>query len=315
MARREDVRHVWRVIFPLEGYTNKYLMHGILALAALHRAYLLPTPQQKEKYVKIAAYHISTGLVEFRELITSPVDPKNWQPVFCFTSIINVYLLAVAIRSGTGRWPAPISNLIEAFASVKGLQALMGPFLHSIRKTQLAPLVNGIWLVDPEIIPSISQTSQSLLPPDTWVQASRLHNLIDNYVFPLPGPGSNTTYEDRNGSETINNPPERRKDYKTALESLERSFRAAEIAGMHMECGIIFLFAHPLSKQFHDDLEASEPAALVILAHYCVLVQLVDQVWYMDGLAWQLLEDIENNLQPGFEEWLVWPKQWVYRRR
>lgn len=84
---------------------------------------------------------------------------------------------------------------------------------------------------------------------------------------------------------------------------------------MHIEKGMVFLFAHPLSKQFHDDMEAHEPAALVILAHFAVLIQLVDDIWYMHGFGWQLLEDIEKNIRPEFREWLVWPKQWVYQRR
>ena len=60
-----------------------------------------------------------------------------------------------------------------------------------------------------------------------------------------------------------------------------------------------FLWAYPLSKQFHEDLQARKPAALVLLAHYCVLLQAVDHKWYLNGMAWQLLEDIERNIHPG----------------
>ena len=47
MALREDSRHVWRVVIPTEGYANKYVMHGILAVAAVHRAFLYPEQSQK----------------------------------------------------------------------------------------------------------------------------------------------------------------------------------------------------------------------------------------------------------------------------
>jgi hypothetical protein len=144
MTIREDSRHVWRVVLPVEGYGNKYLMHGILALAALHRASLFPT--QKEKNLKASAYHQAAGLKEFRELISSPVDPSNWQPVFCFASMIVVYVCASPVRLGEDRWPAPISNMVELFSVIQGLQTLMEPSLPSLRKTQLAPLVNCVWL-------------------------------------------------------------------------------------------------------------------------------------------------------------------------
>jgi hypothetical protein len=135
----------------MEGYSNKYLMHGILALAALHRAYLYPT--QREKYIKATAYHQAAGLNEFRELIASPIDPSNWQPVFCFSSMIMVYVCASPIRMGEDHWPAPILNMAELFAVVKGMQSIMEPWLHSLRKTQLAPLVNCVWLDDEILIP------------------------------------------------------------------------------------------------------------------------------------------------------------------
>lgn len=133
----------------MEGYSNKYLMHGILALAALHRAYLYPT--QKDKHLKASAYHQAAGLKEFRELISSPIDPSNWQPVFCFASMITLYVCASSIRLGENRWPAPISNMVEMFSVVKGIQTIMEPWLHTLRRTQLAPLVNSVWL-DHEMI-------------------------------------------------------------------------------------------------------------------------------------------------------------------
>jgi hypothetical protein len=103
----------------MEGYSNKYLMHGILALAALHRCYLFPT--QKEKNLKASAYHQAVGLKEFRELISSPINPSNWQPVFCFASMIMVCICASPIRLGADRWPAPISNMVELFFRRQGI--------------------------------------------------------------------------------------------------------------------------------------------------------------------------------------------------
>lgn len=153
MALREDSRHVWRVVIPTEGYANKYVMHGILAVAAVHRAFLYPEQSQKEKYSKASAYHLATGLTEFRNLIASPIDPNNWQPVFCFASMINVHLTASPIRFGLAQWPAPISNMVELFASVRGFQVIMEPFLKYLQKTQLAPLVNSIWLERDYFIP------------------------------------------------------------------------------------------------------------------------------------------------------------------
>lgn len=151
---------------------------------------------------------------------------------------------------------------------------------------------------------SPSLAAQSLLPTDIWTQISRLHRFIEEYPFP------ETTSKD----DPTEKHSDHRKDYESALKFYENSTRQIELAGPHVEAGMAFLWAYPLSKQFHEDLQARKPAALVLLAHYCVLLQAVDHKWYLNGMAWQLLEDIERNIHPGYQDWLVWPKRWVYRR-
>ncbi|KAJ5147032.1 hypothetical protein N7526_000384 [Penicillium atrosanguineum] len=311
LTRREDVRHVWRVIIPTEGYANKYVMNGVLAIAAIHRAYLYPS--QKDKYTKASAYHLAAGLKEFRELISSPIDRDNWQPVFCFSSMICMHISTATIRLNADRLPTPLSTIIEIFASVKGFQAVMKPFLRSLQKTQLAPMVNSVWIEDEPSIPSSpALVAQSLLPPDVWTQVSRLRKFVDEYPFPQTQ--SESQHQDPDDDEAPQEHSDIRKDYKIAMEFFEVSARQIELAGPHVETGMVFLWAYPLSKRFHDHLISHHPAALVLLAHYCVLLHMVDHFWYMSGIGRQLLEDIETKTHPAFREWLVWPRRWVLKQ-
>ncbi|KAJ6117011.1 Protein of unknown function DUF3468 [Penicillium capsulatum] len=302
LTLREDSRHVWRVVMPTEGYGNRYLMHGLLAIGALHRAYLYSDPAQKEKYIKASAYHLATGLKEFRELITAPIDPNNWQPVFCFSSMISIHLTGSSIRLGIPQWPSPIENMVELFTSVAGFQAIMKPFLHHLSKTQLAPLANSVWIESDYIVPSPSLAAQSLLPPDIWTQISHLHRLIDDYPFPEPEEPTNPS--PLSDSDPHEQPPDHRGHYKIALKFYEHATRQLELAGPHVESGMVFLWVYPLSKQFHEDVLAYHPAALALLAHYCVLLRAIDHFWYVNGIGRQLLTDIESKMHPGFREWL-----------
>lgn len=115
-------------------------------------------------------------------------------------------------------------------------------------------------------------------------------------------------------NDTIEKHSEHRKDYEAAIKSYESSARQLELAGLHVEAGMVFLWAYRLSVQFHKDLEAHHPAALVLLAHYCVLLRTVDHRWYLNDMARQLLEDIERHINPAYRDWLTWPRRWVYRR-
>ncbi|KAJ5131232.1 uncharacterized protein N7515_007271 [Penicillium bovifimosum] len=307
LSIREDSRHVWRVVMPIEGYSNKYLMHGILALAALHRAWLYPT--QRERHTKASAYHQAAGLKEFRELISSPIDPSNWQPVFCFASMISIYVCASPIRLGEDRWPAPISNMVELFSAVKGLQTIMKPWMHSLQRTQLAPLVNSVWLENEMLIASPATMKQSLLPPDIELQIARLHRFIDDYPLPHVQPHSHQDLSDADEA-----PPafDYREDYKRSIKCLENSIRQIQLAGPHVEVGMVFMWAYSASKQFQDSLETYHPAALVLLGHWCVLLHIVDDAWFIKDTSRQLLREIDNKIYPSFREWLMWPKRWVF---
>ncbi|CAG7963041.1 unnamed protein product [Penicillium olsonii] len=300
---REDARHVWRVVLPIEGYSNKYLMHGILALSALHRAHLYP--RWRDKYIKATAYHQAAGLKQFRELIASPIDPDNWQPVFCFSSMIMVYVCASPVRIGE-RWPAPILNMAELFSVVKGMQSIMEPWLHSLKKTQLAPLVNSVHL-ESDLILSPAMMRQSLLPPGTHEHLSLLHNFVNDYPFP----------ESEENPETPDGQPmpDHRDDYKKALAFFGNSLRQIDLAGPHIEIGMVLMWAYSLSNRFRDDLEAYRPPALVLLSYWCVLLHLVDHSWYINGASRELLGDIEEKLHPAFKDWLTWPKQEVFGHR
>lgn len=96
------------------------------------------------------------------------------------------------------------------------------------------------------------------------------------------------------------------------MKYFEISARQIELAGPHVEVGMVLMWAYSLSKQFHADLEAFHPAALVLLGHWCVLLRIVDDTWFIKGTSLQLLEDIENKIKPDFKEWLVWPRRWVF---
>lgn len=96
------------------------------------------------------------------------------------------------------------------------------------------------------------------------------------------------------------------------MDFLKISTRQIELAGPHLETGMVYMWAYPLTKRYHDDLKSYQPVALVLLAHYCVLLKLIDKFWYVNDMGRQLLGDIEKNMHPGFREWLVWPRRWVF---
>lgn len=151
MAQQEAARHVWRVLFPQEGYANEFLLHGVLSLAALHKAYLIP--DRRDVYLNRSAFHHSTGQQHFTALLSN-VSAANWRPVFCFATIIIAYVLSMSMNPDeeTDAGTNAISRMLELVSVTKGVKAVLLPFIPQLNSTNLAPLVTSVWLapVDPQ---------------------------------------------------------------------------------------------------------------------------------------------------------------------
>lgn len=144
LAMREDMRYTWRVIVPTEGYSNEFVMHAILAIAAIHRASLFPS--RRSMYLECSDYHQACGLRTFRALISAPMERENWQAIFCFASMLVIWVLAMPVRSADCRLPSPVANVLELFSVIRGIQAILEPFQHPLKNSSLAAFVNGVWV-------------------------------------------------------------------------------------------------------------------------------------------------------------------------
>jgi hypothetical protein len=136
------MRHVWRVVVPQEGYTHHFVMQGILALASLHKAYLIPS--QRQLYLDLSAHHKSQGLRVFRGLLDE-VTATNWKSIFCFASLVIAFVCALPARSDNRRMPTPIFSTLELFSLIRGIRSILSPWVSEIHKTALAPLTQGVW--------------------------------------------------------------------------------------------------------------------------------------------------------------------------
>ncbi|KAF2494701.1 hypothetical protein BU16DRAFT_445206, partial [Lophium mytilinum] len=52
-----------------------------------------------------------------------------------------------------------------------------------------------------------------------------------------------------------------------------------------------------------------KPEALILLAHYSLLLNRADQVWYMQGMSRRLLQTIHGKIGKEWESWIAWPLQ------
>ncbi|GFG27831.1 hypothetical protein IFM61606_07891 [Aspergillus udagawae] len=155
-AVRPDMQYVWRIVVPEMGQRSPFVTHGILAVAAQHKAHLLPG--LRDKYLDMAAYHQVLGLEGFRAALSN-VNHENWKPSFTFSSIIVIYL----------------------FVLVRGLRTTLLRDAQ-LGETELAPWSHGVWILGEyanNIYEQDPSPNCSRLPPDMFSALRRLSGFLN----------------------------------------------------------------------------------------------------------------------------------------
>ncbi|CAG9990080.1 unnamed protein product [Clonostachys byssicola] len=291
MACQESARHVWRVVFPQMGYVHEFVMHGILSLAALHKAYLIP--DKRNVYLTLSSFHHSIGQQTFTSLLPD-VNCSNWQPVFCFATIIIAYVMTLSTQPSCHSQPetTPISRVLELFSVTKGIRSILLPFIPQLNDTRLAPLVTSVWLlsIDGALDPKPS-LEQSVLPGDTFNALSCLRHVLCEHT-----------------------PAYKKADYEKAVATLEISAVQTVCADVNVEVGAVLLWPFFLPDSIIADTRERKPLALVILSYYAVYIHTLDKsYWFLRDWGRRLLNDIEKHIGDAelFRELLEWPRRHI----
>jgi hypothetical protein len=95
-----------------------------------------------------------------------------------------------------------------------------------------------------------------------------------------------------------------------ALSELSRAFSKAHAARSHSVFTMwtaLYIWPVQVSQDYLDLLKDRDPAALILLAHYCILLAQLDSHWYMSGYSKKLFSRIYNQLDQEWRQWLHWP--------
>lgn len=98
---------------------------------------------------------------------------------------------------------------------------------------------------------------------------------------------------------------------RDALISLRRVFclpYTENKSWLNIKSGV-YIWPGVVSQDFLESLFDRIPEALILLAHYCVLVKNLNSCWYFRGLGVGLLERIEEELAMEWWPWIEWAKE------
>ncbi|CEL04114.1 hypothetical protein ASPCAL05246 [Aspergillus calidoustus] len=252
------------------GLAAPYLMNELLALAALHLS-IIRTPQ-KEFYRYHSAQLQNHTLRLFHETKLAHSGQVS-VPAFCFSSILGLHLLCDTLAFRDDDFQDFLDRFIHYLRIHRGVRTIIKGNWGFLKQTSLGGvLTEGEARLDNEL--------------GHEEVCGRLLGLIKKAKL---GPVTTRIYEQ-------------------AIEALQRSMNASKDdtagGGRHGATAWPVM----VSVEYTDMLVERRPEALVILAHYAVLLYRCRDMWIFDDGGRFLIGSVARYLGAEWREWMEWPQ-------
>lgn len=281
----EDVKP-WQVEMPQVACNQPFLMRGILAVSALHMSRVLPDKSQE--YLVRAVHHHNLALPSYRYIIEdlrNKMTEENCHAVIGFASLTSAYTFAEPHPLETTHIidVSPRKGVPEWLHLLRGARQILDVGKHWISKGPMAFQVRSIQ----------GDIDLSCNPEDYRLAA--LETLVDGRDSSCPL-------------------PEREMEaYRITLRLLRESaaipLQPSQTFGIKLS---LFRWVELIPQVYLELLGELRPHALILLAHFCILLgRSGAHYWYMAGAAERLISAIQDNLDEEWWSWIAWPLQMV----
>ncbi|KAJ5175628.1 uncharacterized protein N7482_001505 [Penicillium canariense] len=262
LSRNDRTDLVWRNAVPEEALSHPFLMHGILALSALHLARTGPEPSRRAAYLNRAVAHQNEALALFRELL-GDISESNAKAMFAFAGIVVVYTFGFPHTPDVQDPWTCVDDLYQVLVLTRGVQQVIRSPADYLSHSNFAPILQV-------------EEVHAPLPDDATAAINELHEA--NEICGARDQNHKTEVY----TATIDNMAE-------MLSWVHGGMTSSVIAGR---------WAIKLPSRFLDLLREREPMALVMLVHYGVLLQHLKHRWCFDEwcvrvakAVWAILDD------------------------
>jgi hypothetical protein len=269
LSGRPPIQQTWQSVIPKEATSHSGLMHGLLALAALHRSCL--DSDGHRRYRDVAMRHQNLSLPYLRSLVIN-ASADNCNALFALATFTVVFVFALPQSPIAPAEFDPFKEMITIIELVKGVFAVTEVTRNWILQGPLRLLLlPGVWEV------------RLIIPEETRdvLDCLILHNDT------LPQSGS------------------KRATYDTAIRMLRKTFEMLTLNPTDHGVGLVWVAI--MERQYIDLLKAEEPMALVLLAHFGVALHASRETWWSGNWGCQIVKAVHDMLDDQWRSWLKWP--------
>jgi hypothetical protein len=267
----------WTRHVPDVAFKNTYLLHQILAVGALHS--FLQNPDDRD-LSHVAAHHRALAL-EGVQSVMARDDLDSSVSLFAFAGLTAIYCFG---ELNTKRMDDPkldvIGELTTCFYLSRGITTVLTARRIEIEDTWASAMI------------SFSADVELARMRAAGLRIEQMQKLSTLIELRLSGSDSLSTY-------------------------MHAATRCEECIGLLLFnkadeaelSHLVMTWPHEIHQEFVHQLEQREPIALVILAHYAVLMTMSPLFWWLNEWPKLLLDQIQRVLPVELQHYLIWPLQ------
>lgn len=273
----------WQIVVPQKALEYDFLLNGVLAVAALHRATTAVDAASALPYVDTALQYYNRAFAPFQQALDN-LTPLNCEPVFAHSIIITVISIALPqLTTERNKSQSMTENIIVIFELLQGVKRIMNiskPWLKAKLFTRRHDFLRDP-IPDPE-------TLDSMIPGAgiAFTKLSNLNNTLASFD------------------------PEQHHINKESISLLCRCYSRYATMG---EPSAVLTWISAVGKDFVHSLRRRQPFPLLIMMHWGVLLGELDgEMWWARNSGKALAAELLIALPTETFQWdgaQLWPKE------
>ena len=275
-----DILHkLWTKDVPVLSFSYPYLLHQILAVAALHLYVEDPT---RTELSNVATQHRALALKHVKPSLSNVVSDSCSISLFAFAGLTAIYAfgeLAIMLEQGSDEHDY-IGQLIACFRLSRGIGTIVGAREQGIRDSWASDMINISADAELESLRSMGLK---------FAHADALFELINTRTR---APDDVTAYTNA---------------AVRCLEYIQLQMWQPDQENPRIY-HLIMTWPHEIDLRCYELFELRDPVALILLAYYAVLMSMRKRLWWLARWPKLLLQQIGSVLGAEWDPWLEWPR-------
>lgn len=275
ISDNQDVQRVMRETVPRQGFTHTFLMHGLLAIAALHRIQL-DGQTGTIAFQEAAIQHKQKALSLYAPLLSN-ITKYNCNALFAFSCLLSILSFASQIQSET-RTVKDIADVVDLLRLVRGVAVIVAVAREWIESSEL----NILLQTGKSNIQHPFAASRRKDPSEQEVQ---LQLLIKH---------CHSTCKDSTSMPIF-------------LESINILLSGYITYSTTFDITLILAWPTQIDSKLLELLLQRDQLALVIFAHYGAVMLLLHDIWWLKGWGKLVISLTSDLLSPSELSHIAWP--------